>query len=364
MEAVQLETDLMKKTVLCAAALSALAGSAWAQSSVTVYGIVDAAVRSSDSGAKGTTNNEVFPGGMSQSRLGFRGTEDLGGGMAGMFNMEHRFLSDVGTPAAADFWRQAWVGLKTNYGAVYLGRQYNVLFDVTTSTYASFKYSPYIEAFKPEIGMALGARTSNTVKYVFELGGLRAGLAASAGENAASGGASRGGYVRYETGPFAAGAGIESLKDGKGNKVTSTTFGGAYTWDKLVLVAGWAKTDPDALFDRATLAALLSNGGTNGGFGVSTHLDKRTMVSFGALYQLTPQLNLGAHYWKVKQDSLAGFTDGDGTAKFAAAVADYALSKRTDVYVEADRTALGKKLVFANGETSRTGYMVGVRHRF
>jgi len=321
--------------------LSALAGSAWAQSSVTVYGIVDAAVRSSDSGAKGTTNNEVFPGGMSQSRLGFRGTEDLGGGMAGMFNMEHRFLSDVGTPAAADFWRQAWVGLKTNYGAVYLGRQYNVLFDVTTSTYASFKYSPYIEAFKPEIGMALGARTSNTVKYVFELGGLRAGLAASAGENAASGGASRG-----------------------GNKVTSTTFGGAYTWDKLVLVAGWAKTDPDALFDRATLAALLSNGGTNGGFGVSTHLDKRTMVSFGALYQLTPQLNLGAHYWKVKQDSLAGFTDGDGTAKFAAAVADYALSKRTDVYVEADRTALGKKLVFANGETSRTGYMVGVRHRF
>ena len=365
----------MKKTVLCAAALCAMASSSWAQSSVTVYGIIDSGVRidtNAGTGAKagvpdantGKDNKTVTAGGMSQSRLGFRGVEDLGGGMQGLFNIEHRLLADTGTVAASDFWRQAWVGLKTNYGAVYLGRQYNVLFDVTTTTYASFRYSPYIEAFKPEIGMSLGARTSNTVKYVAEVGGLRVGLAAAAGEGSAAGGSSRGGYVRYQTGPFMAGAGMQTLKDGAGNKVTATTFGGAYEDGKLTLSAGWAKTDPDDKFSRATLAALLANGGTNGGFGVSTHLDKRTMIMFGGSYQLTPQLNLGAHYWHAKQDSLPGYSDGDGTAKFAAAVADYALSKRTDVYAEVDKTGLGKKLIFANGETSRMGYMVGVRHRF
>jgi len=358
----------MKKTVLCAAVLCAMASSSWAQSAVTVYGIVDSGVRvdtnSGPAGAhSGDNNKTVTAGGMSQSRLGFRGTEDLGGGMAGMFNMEHRFSADTGT-YPAEFWRQAWVGLKTNYGAVYLGRQYNVLFDATTSTYASFRYSPYIEIFKPEIGMSLGARTSNTIKYVFETGGLRVGLAASAGEQAATGGSSRGGYVRYQSGPFMAAAATETLKDGAYNKVTTTTVGGAYESGPIVLSAGWAKTDPDAHFSRAILASLLANGGTNGGFGISTNLDQRTMFMFGGGYQLTPQLNLGAHYWHAKQDSLPTFNDADGTAKFAAVVADYALSKRTDVYLEADKTNLGKKLVFANGETSGAGYMVGIRHRF
>ncbi len=354
----------MKKTLLCAAALCAMSSVSFAQSStVTIYGIIDAAVRSEDSGRAGKTNNTIAPGGMSQSRLGFRVNEDLGGGMSALANFEHRFMADTGAvTSAGDFWRQSWVGLKTSYGQVMLGRQYNVLFDITTSTYASFKYSPYIEAFKPEIGMSLGARTSNSVKYLAEMNGFRVALAAAAAEGGS--GSSRGGYVRYENGPIAVGAGMQTLNDAAGNTVTATTAGGAFTMGPLVLTAGWALTDPDDKFSRATLAALLGNGGANGGFAVSTNMDNRTMWSLGALYQVTPALNLGVHYWDSKQDSKKGTTNAEGTAKFAAAVADYALSKRTDVYFEVDNTSLGKKLVFANGETSRTGYMVGVRHRF
>lgn len=357
----------MKKTVLCAAALCAMAPAAFAQSTVTMYGIVDVAVRSdTNAGAKGATSGDtvktVAPGGMSQSRLGFTVKEDLGGGMAANANFEHRFNSDAGAiSSATDFWRQSWVGLTTPYGQVMLGRQYNVLFDITTATFASFKYSPYIEAYKPEIAMSLGARTSNTVKYVLNAGGFRLGLAASAGEGGAGG--SRGAYLRYENGPVAVGAGTEQLKDAKGNKVTGTVFGGAYTVGPVVLTAAWAKNNPDDLYDRSTLA-LSTGGAQQGGLVANAKLDSRTMYSLGAMYQATAKWNLGVNYWNAKDSAVAGATNAEGKARFVAFVADYAMSKRTDVYLELDNTKLSDGSTFANLETKRTGYMVGVRHRF
>jgi predicted porin len=81
-------------------------------------------------------------GGMSQSRLGINTVEDLGGGMKALVNLEHRLLPDNGTQPAAQFWQQSWVGLQTGFGRVTLGRQYNVLFDVVTSTYASYPSRP------------------------------------------------------------------------------------------------------------------------------------------------------------------------------------------------------------------------------
>lgn len=63
------------------------------------------------------------------------------------------------------FFQLAYVGLQGPYGRLTMGRQWNVLFDVVTSTYASFPYSPYMDAYKPELGMAAGARTNNALKY-------------------------------------------------------------------------------------------------------------------------------------------------------------------------------------------------------
>src|SRR6218665_3596762 len=164
----------MKKASLVLAVLAASTSAAWAQSSVTMYGIIDVAVRYSSNFASPGSKYTVAPGGMSQSRLGFNVTEDLGGGLKAIANLEHRLNSDTGTAAAADFWRQSWVGIESaDFGRITLGRQYNVLFDIYTSTYASFKYSPYIEAYKPEIGLSMGARQDNMVKWAASAGPLR-----------------------------------------------------------------------------------------------------------------------------------------------------------------------------------------------
>ena len=94
-------------------------------------------------GTSGQHIKSVAPGGMSQSRLGINVNEDLGDGWRALANMEHRLMSDTGAASSSsDFWRQAWVGLTTPYGRVTVGRQYNVLFDLTSSTFAPYRTRP------------------------------------------------------------------------------------------------------------------------------------------------------------------------------------------------------------------------------
>lgn len=356
----------MKKAIWMSAALTVGCSASWAQSSVSLYGIVDVAARYTTNAGptaatKGDAQKSIAPGGMSQSRLGLNVSEDLGGGVKALVNMEHRFNADTGAVAAADFWRQSWVGLQGGFGRTTLGRQYNVLFDVFTSTYASFKYSPYIEAFKPEIGFSLGARNDNMIKYLVESGPWRAALQVSAGEGAATGGKSVGGYVRYGSGPMALGGAYLVLHDGAAKKATAMTAGGSYALGAWNLSAGWARNQFESSFNPLIIASLLGNGGTNGTF-VLGNVHHRDMISLGGSFQATPQLNLGVHYWYARQVGVS--SAGDGKAVFAAAVADYALSKRTDLYAEIDSTRLKDGLTFSNTADSRVGVMVGIRHRF
>ncbi|WP_308610527.1 porin [Massilia frigida] len=98
---------------------------AMAQSSVTVYGVADAALVKESGGVAGGVTKMV--GGVEGgSRLGFRGTEDLGGGLAAIFTLEMGFNLDTGTSAQGGvaFGRQAFVGLNSKAGALTLGRQY------------------------------------------------------------------------------------------------------------------------------------------------------------------------------------------------------------------------------------------------
>lgn len=359
----------MKHSVWAAAAIMAVCPLSRAEnaSTVSVYGIIDAAVRyTTHAGATAATRDDaqksVAPGGMSQSRLGVNVVEELGGGVKVLAKLEHRFNADTGTAASAtDFWRQSWVGLQGNFGRTTLGRQYNVLFDVFTSTYASFKYSPYIEAFKPEIGFSLGARNDNMIKYQVEGGPWRGALQIGAGEGAATGGKSVGGYVRYGSGPMTLGGAYLVLQDGSARKATAFTAGGSYALGAWSLSAGWARNRFASAFNPVLSALLLGNGGANGTF-ASGDVSYRDLISLGGSFQVTPQLNLGVHYWHARQ---AGVTSaGDGRAMFAAAVADYALSNRTDLYAEIDGTRLRDGLTFSNTADSRVGAMVGIRHRF
>ena len=89
------------------------------------------------------------------------------------------------------------------------------------------------------------------------------------------------------------------------------------------------------------------------------------MISVGATYQLTPQLNLGGHYWYATQTHYsAALANTKSKGHYLAFVADYAFSKRTDAYVELDYTKHDGAVRFANGAEKRGGAIVGMRHRF
>lgn len=122
----------MKKSLLAIAVLGAFAGAASAQTSITIYGIVDAGYRY-EKGISGTTddsNHRLQSGQQSGSRLGFKGTEDLGGGLQAVFTLENGFNIDDGTMGQNNrlFGRQAWVGLNGGFGSVKLGRQQTPLY--------------------------------------------------------------------------------------------------------------------------------------------------------------------------------------------------------------------------------------------
>lgn len=365
----------LKKPVFALAALSLASAGALAQSTVSLYGIVDAAVRIETN--HGPANNRsslktVAPGGMSQSRLGVNVTEDLGDGWRAMVNLEHRLMSDTGAQtSASDFWRQAWVGLVTPAGAVRFGRQYNVLFDVTTATFAAFRYSPYIEQFKPEIGVALSGRQSNMVKYLIQQGGFTAEAQVSAGE--ASGDKTVGAMGRYQTGGFAFGAGYINAKDPAGKQVKARVIGGSYTNGPIYINAAKAWNDFDSGFNTT-----LTVGYSTAFFSATTaanvllspaayvSVKERDLTSVGMTYQLTPQFNLGVQFYRMNQTNYAPFATGSTQANMFAVVADYALSKRTDVYAEWDRVSMDSSslVTYANGARKRSGYMTGIRHRF
>ena len=405
----------MQKNIIVAALALCGAGAAMAQtapaSKVELWGIVDAAVRhTNNEGVNQKSKTQMIGGGMSQSRWGINVTEDLGGGNTALVVLENRLNADDGS-VSTPFFQLANLGLQTPYGRLTAGRQWNVLFDVVTSTYASFPYSPYMEAYKPELGFAMGARTSNMLKYTFatpnrslvgslqysfdennDTKALEAGLPASAAQVPAfvastlGGGAWKtfGGYLRYAPGNgLAVGGGyLRSTLPG-GTDVDAWTLGGSYRTGPWYLSAGYglnkakftaAGANPIQTIRKQLDGAILGvfwAGQTNGGFvpGVpgGDMADKRQLFKIGVGYQVTPQLNLGAHYFHGKQ---TGSATGrfDGKANFVVAVADYAFSKRTDAYVGIDNTRLsGGDAVYldaASKARSRTGFTIGLRHRF
>ena len=377
------------KQVFALGAIAMASGFVCAQtSSVQLYGIVDAAVRyTNHEGKTGDQSlTKMIGGGMSQSRWGVNVTEDLGGGLKAIANFENRLNTDDGS-VTTPFFQQSWVGLQGGLGRLTMGRQYNMLFDLVTSTYASFPYSPYMDAYKPEIGMSMGARASNMLKYTAEMGAWRASLQYSFDEGnkvTASttpaavpgivGGATKtaGGYVRYAANGLAAGAGFLRTTLPGGTDADAWTLGGSYRTGPWYLNAGYALNKRDS-YSANPLAAAASQGllnaywtgSSNGGFSAGD-ADKRQMFKVGAGYQVTPQLNAGVHYYHAKQSGSAS-GNFNGKANFVVAVADYAFSKRTDAYFGVDHTRVsgGTSMnLDANGARTRTGITAGVRHRF
>ena len=390
----------MQKKIIAAAAFAALTSSVsvMAQSNVQLYGIVDNAVRvTNNEGANRGNVTKMVGGGMSQSRWGINVTEDLGNGTKALVNLENRINADDGS-VSTPFFQQAWVGVQGGFGRLTLGRQFNPLFDLVTSTYASFPYSPYMDAYKPEVGMSLGARASNAIKYSIAAGGFAGSLFYSFDEgntlqdtatiSAQGAMRSAGGFAKYSANGFSVGAGYLGVKLPAGSKLDAWTAGASYRKDKLYVNLGYGQnklkaasvTAPASYVDAGILNAYWG-GGTNGGFAASpsavvngtryfdlaSSATKRTMYKVGFGYQIAPKINAGIHYYHAKQSgSVVSLLNGK--TQFIVAAVDYAFSKRTDAYFAVDHTKIsGGQLIVLDAESNarkRTGITAGLRHRF
>ncbi|MCY0388016.1 porin [Robbsia sp. Bb-Pol-6] len=154
----------MKRSLL-GVALTLLASGTYAQGSVTLYGIIDAGL-TYVSNEGGHRLFEAQDGANFGNRIGFKGTEDLGGGMKALFVLENGFSLNTGVmrQGGLEFGRQAFVGLSNPYGTLTLGRQYDFIYDYITP----FNLNGYASVYSGHMGdfdRIAGDQLNNTVKF-------------------------------------------------------------------------------------------------------------------------------------------------------------------------------------------------------
>jgi predicted porin len=174
--------------------IGGFAAQAQAQSNVTIYGLVDVGVVSERGGSVGSVT-KLTSGVGSQSRLGFRGNEDLGNGLSAIFQLETGFKADDGTLDSTNtiFNRQAFVGLKSkDAGTLTLGKQYTMLYNAMSQVADPFGagYAGSIKNLFPAAGA--NTRIANAVVYATpNMGGFSAEGLYALGEQAGSNTAGR-----------------------------------------------------------------------------------------------------------------------------------------------------------------------------
>jgi predicted porin len=189
----------MKKIVATAAIAASslgLAGGAHAQGKVTtqsnvaIYGLLDAAVdynTNVDAAGHSRVWMPSLGGGMFPSRLGFRGAEDLGGGLKAIFTLEAGIYMDTGASGQGNrlFGRQAWVGLAGNWGQVTLGRNYNMLYNSMPEVEIIGPTQYGLGSIEPAIP---NGRADNSIAYKGSFERLTVGAAYSLGRDTSSAG--------------------------------------------------------------------------------------------------------------------------------------------------------------------------------
>lgn len=258
----------MKKTLIAAAALAA-AGAATAQSTVTLYGRLDASVGRTEitatgalAGSAADVGMNVSPGVMSGSRWGMRGSEDLGGGMKANFVIEAGLTNDVGGNAQGGlpFGREIKVGVSGGFGAIDLGRIYTLHVLVANSGWNVGAYGNY-NAWSANGAGTFGnpgsvrqdtVRTNNAINYTSpNMGGLTAMLQYAPGENGTallSAGRTLAAGLNYANGPLGVGLVWESLDPaaGPGPKTTSWNLGGNYNFGVAALGLSYQRASVSA----------------------------------------------------------------------------------------------------------------------
>jgi general bacterial porin, GBP family len=390
---------MKKKTLFFAAATAAVAGSAQAQSNVTLYGLIDAGV--SYVSNEVANNSSVQPdghltggkamvgmtsGNLQPSRWGLRGAEDLGGGLKAVFNLESGFnVMNGNTTTSSLFNRQAFVGLSSNqYGTLTLGRQYDSMIDYVAPLSATGSWGgTYFAHPGDDDNLNSTFSINNSIKYQsanysgFSLSGLY-GFSNQAGgftnNRAYSVGA---GYTYAGLRLGASYLQIQGLNSGNTNGAvqdlpTFTTanlpgiqnqrtwgFGGSYAFGPAVVGTVFTQS---RFQDKIADASVRYNN-----------------IEVNARYDFTPVFYMGAAYTytqALRNTPASGSTNNRSSHwnQFGL-LADYSLSKRTDLYatsvfqIGASNTA-GTNSTQINGtdypsaSKSQVVLSTGIRHRF
>lgn len=341
------------------------AGAAQAQSSLEIYGIMDAGVQVSDTGAPGAGKQyELATGNSAGTRLGFRGTEDLGGGLKAVFNLEMGIANDTGqlltfgVPGGTAFGRRSFVGLQGGFGELLLGRDY------TPGWQTVFRTDRFRFGLPGTISSASGimvTRASNGIFYSSPvMGGFRARLAYTAGDETVAPrnvGRLVGANLEYRRGKLYLSAAAQSRRDrkpGAPTEVASSKEHGAgaeYDFGRFTVSSGFWRADPVT----ATVGAV----------------DESKAVWLGASMKIGP----GQLMAQVTRTQVDIFGRGEGRALTAGLAYIHWLSKRTSLYaaVGTVRNDDNSRQLLNTG-TSRIGgavfgadpraTLVGIRHDF
>ena len=344
----------MKKSLIALAALAAV-GAASAQSSVTLYGLIDAGYSWAEHTGKSprstikTTETGFTSGNLSGSRWGMKGQEDLGNGLAAVFNVEAGFNS-VNGDFTDGFNRRSVVGLKGAFGQVVVGRDYTPMDGLASGKYQaidSFSYDNLGGYYLP--GPDLYTARYNGIHYTGEFSGVSVKAFAGYDEykEEVNGVLVPGSKVKghgvglglgYASGAFSIDGAVQHFDQGLlgGNKNTEFGVGASYDFGPAKLMGHYLgnKIENYPTFQQFGL-------GVTAPFGAAT---------LGAQYAYnrgkTPFPVLGG-------TKVSGHDFG--------VIANYALSKRTDLYARAMRSNAWK---VGDGKTYSDSVTVGIRHRF
>lgn len=336
----------MKKTLIALAAVAAT-GAAFAQSSVTLFGIVDLNVRNVKQGDESLTS--MSQDGIASSRLGFRGVEDLGGGMKAGFWLEAGLNPDTGTPNGLQFQRRSTVSLMGGFGEVRLGRDY------TPTFWNHTVYDPF------------GTNGVGSSVNTFSVLGSGATTLVRANNSI--------GYFLPNFGGFS-GQFMYALKEAKTANTPNEYTGLRLTYAAGPLSVALATATEGSSIETESFKR--TNVGASYDFGVAKPMAQYTIGKFGSAEVKHLMVgvvapvgagNIKASYTRSDYNPAAG----NGDANQIAVGYDYNLSKRTAVYGTYSRLtnknggssfglAPAAAAQTANGKS--TGIEFGVRHSF
>ena len=409
------------KKILALSLLASAAAASFAQSSVTIYGIVDLGA-TKVSGLRGGSMSQLNSGIMDGSRLGFRGNEDLGGGYRALFTAESRLEADtglvsnrppslsqvadrlimanlMGLPAALQpvlnavsgnigngigvnlagaFWdRQIFVGLVTPVGAILAGRQYTPAYEMTATFDVMQTQSALSAGQVASIPSSIDIRLSNTLAYRVVQGPFSAALMVAAAEGSAATGKFYGANAVYKTPAFSVGVGYNTRENERQVKSLTNVVVGASAAIGPGTLSGLLVTVKDnAPSGLSGIAASVTPqvGAATAGLVQAAYIN--ALRQDGKLMHVGYRMTTGANTFYVAYSKWDDSRPNNADTNSYGVAYTYALSKRTDINAVAARFVNSRLAqaapggagylggVTARAGTDSTSLALGVRHRF